>query len=388
MAVTIHTTPEDFTPSDNPVQWTFSSDQTAQPNFYYLVKVYVNDVLYANEGPIYPESGIYARYDASHIASDNCNTPTISDDIVLDANNYCKIKITVVERYGDPVADGASTAASNITCWKASMRKDDFVDWDASDYIPTGGADGAWITNYPTYPKVKRTAEEMRLLMINNENSVTLVFKLYDSAGSVVATDTYGFTATSYELLIVNCTPSVIVTETSITSANFTNSAYYTVSTTGVLMPEYRIDLSDDCTYDTYKRIHFLSSWGSIESYSFNLITRFSGDVKSHGYEKNWGEWNGNAFQRTKEQGTVIDFAKEAMIKQRCISDWLPQSVQNYFQIDLKASPLVYVEDPVESLFVRRRVTNKTIEWKIQENDMLFLEQLDIDVENYQSATI
>ena len=45
MALTIHDTPVNYTPSGNPVVWTFSSDQTAQANFSYLVEVYVGGTL-------------------------------------------------------------------------------------------------------------------------------------------------------------------------------------------------------------------------------------------------------------------------------------------------------------------------------------------------------
>ena len=134
MAVTFHQTPDTYTPSDNPVLWTFSSNQTAQPNFAYLVKVYINDTLVANELR-FPQNGIYSRFDARDYTSDNCASPAISEDIIVDANNYCTVRITVTERYGDPVADGASTAETNITAFKARFNDWDFIDWTASDYI-------------------------------------------------------------------------------------------------------------------------------------------------------------------------------------------------------------------------------------------------------------
>ncbi len=44
MAVTILTEPQTFTPSDNDIDCTFSSNQSGQANFAFLVMVFVNSV--------------------------------------------------------------------------------------------------------------------------------------------------------------------------------------------------------------------------------------------------------------------------------------------------------------------------------------------------------
>ncbi len=90
MAISIHQTPDTYTPSDNPVVWTFSSDKTAEDNFVYLVEVYINNVQVATE-LVFPDSGIYGRFDASAYCSNAVGTPTISSDLVTDANNYAKL---------------------------------------------------------------------------------------------------------------------------------------------------------------------------------------------------------------------------------------------------------------------------------------------------------
>lgn len=149
MAVTIHDTPEAYTPSDNPVTWTFSSNQTAQPNFYYEITVYINDVA-VHEAQVFPESGIYSKYDASEWTSINTNRPVTTTNLTDDAENSCLVKIKVTERYGDPVADGASSTASNVVAWKACMTNEDFDAWSAAAYVNDGVTTGIkWLTNFP-----------------------------------------------------------------------------------------------------------------------------------------------------------------------------------------------------------------------------------------------
>lgn len=386
MAVTFHQNPESYTPSDNPIVWTFSSNQTAQPNFIYAVKVFINDVQVGTD-LVSPTNGIYARYDASSFASVNCNAPSISSDLVVDAANYCSVRITVVERYGDPVADGANTAASNVVAWKARMLDDEFVDWDPTDYI--FGTLAKWLTNFPITvesPRVRATDEQIRLMFINNLNNVNLLFKVYDSGDNLLASGTYGFTATSYKILHVNATPSVIVNESiGIQQSHFDAAAYYTVEDL-LDVVAFRIDIDTSMVYPTYKRLHFLTQWGDVASWSFGLISRRGGSVESHSMRKGFGQWNGNQFQFTKEQGRDIDYAKTVSRQMKCTSDWLTETQQNWMVLNLYGSPIVYEESG--TLMIRRRVTNKTIEEKIGENDLLFLEEVTIDLPGYNSMTV
>lgn len=386
MAVTIHQTPESYTPSDNPIIWTFSSNQTAQPNFVYAIKVFINNTQVATD-LVFPTNGIYGYYDASTIAAQYCQIPTISSDLVVDANNYCLVKITVVERYGDPVADGANAAASNVTAWKARMLDDDFADWDSSDYV--FGTNAKWLTNYPytvESPKVRATDEQIRVMFINNLNNVTLAFKLYDADDNLIASGAYGFSSSAFRILIVNATPSVIVAEAiGIQQTDFDAAAYYTIEDAADLVA-YRIDIDTSMVYPYYKRLHYLSQWGTIESWSFGLISRKSGSVESHSMRKGFGEWSGNQIVFSKERGRDVDYAKTIERKMVCVSDWLTEAQQNYLALNLYGSPVVYEENG--TLMIRRRVTNKTIEEKIGENDLLFLEEVTIDLPGYNSMTV
>jgi hypothetical protein len=387
MAITNHQSPAAYTPSDNPIIWTFSSNQTAQPNFVYIVKVFINDVQVKSEFA-FPENGIYARTDASDYASNACSLPTISNDLIVDANNYCKVKIQVIEFYGSTPAEGASWTSSNVVAWKAKMTDEDYIDWDPADY--TFGTSAKWLTNFPSTlysPKVAATGEQIRLMCINNLNTVNLIFRLYDADGNQISNGTYGFTATSYRLCIVNATPSVIVNESiGITQADFDAASYYTVEDNLDLVP-FRIDIDTDCKFSTYKRFHFIGQWGSPESFSFNLISRESGSIKSFGYEQEFGQWDGNQFEFNKEQGTIIDYAKIVDKKLTVESDWVPEVIQHYIIENMLCVPVVY-QELSETSIVKRKLMNASYEKKIQENDMLFNIVLEVGLRSYNSMIV
>jgi len=49
MAVTFHDIPQKYAPSDNPVTYRFSSNQTAGANFSFLVETYINGAVVATD---------------------------------------------------------------------------------------------------------------------------------------------------------------------------------------------------------------------------------------------------------------------------------------------------------------------------------------------------
>jgi hypothetical protein len=379
MAVTIHDSPQDFTPSDNPINWTFSSDQTAQLNFSYLVEVYIGGVLTANE-LVFPTNGIYSRFDGSSYASVNCSAPTILNNFIEDSNNYNFISIKVIERFGDPILDGASATSSDVNFYKAKLYNQDFVDYDSNNYVINPGISKKWLTNFPggyageIRPLVRRTDEQLRMMVINNQaNVANLKIELFDSIGVSVASWMATPVISSNKITIINFTPSVIVSSTTITQTNFDDSAYMVVSSANYL-DEFYIDLNDNCKFSTAKRIHFLSEIGSIESLSFDLLSRISGKVKSFGYEKTFGQWNGSSFDYTKEQGQAVDFAKHSERSMIVESDWLQEDVQHWLGRNLIESPLIWIEE--NDSLLRRKISSTSWKDAYHENEMLFKEQI------------
>ena len=389
MAVTIHQTPEDFTPSDNPVVWTFSSDETAQDNFVFVVKVYIDDALVSNE-LVFPENGIYGRYDASNHTSNSCEIPAISSDLIADAANYCKVRITVVERYGTPPADEASASATNIVAWKSRMMDEDFVAWDPADYVYTN-TNFRFLNNFTFYPKVRVEDESIRLMFINNERNVAdFKVELFDIDGVSIVSDTLNFTATDFMLLICNVSPySVVASALAITDADFEGAAYYEVSAqsaSGITVQ--RVDIDTSIVYNTYKRLHCLSQWGGVDSLTFGLLSKKMGKISSEGYTQTFGAWNGSSFEFIKTQGRNLDYSKTIEREMKCISDWLPETVQNWMIYNLIGSPVVWVENPTDNSLEKRSVKTRTIEEMKHATDMIFLEEVTIKLPTYKSMIV
>lgn len=381
MAVTINNTPQAFTPSDNPVWFTFSSDQTAETNFSFLVEVYINDTLVANE-LIFPDSGINGRFNAQSYASNACNSPQVVDGILIDALNYAQVKIKVIERYGDPIADGADATSANIYVFKARLSDDDFVDYLYTDYaLP--GASVDYLSDFPSNQTrlVKDYGEQQRLMVMTNEQTgYSFTVSLYDSDGVLIVASASIDVDEYWPITIFNVSPEQIVSFTAITQTNFDNSAYYVISFSSSLA-DLRIDIDRNCVYPHYKRIHWLSEIGSIESFTFALISRPSGNIKSFGYKQSWGEWDGSDFNLTKQQGKDIDFAKYSERSIVIESDWVNEYIQHWLNRSLYESPLVYEEiiddsGSFSTILIRRKIMSTAWMDKYNLNDMLFKEKI------------
>jgi hypothetical protein len=113
MAVTINNSPTTYTPSDNPIIWRFSSDETAQPNFRFIVEVYVNTLIYSTHD-VFVERSNYAHFDASQVAQQVCEFVKPSMTEIAEENKIWQVmSIRVREYYGTPLSFGASATSAD-----------------------------------------------------------------------------------------------------------------------------------------------------------------------------------------------------------------------------------------------------------------------------------
>jgi hypothetical protein len=230
------------------------------------------------------------------------------------------------------------------------------------------------------------------MAITNEETGLSFDINLYDADDVLIAAEV-GIDVDEYwPITIFNFSPEQIVSFTSITQLNFDASAYYEVVFSSSL-PTVRFEIDRGCIYQYAKRIHFLSEIGSIESFTFALISRPSGKIKSFGYKQSWGEWNDENFNYNKQQGRDIDFAKYAERLLIVESDWLLEDIQHWMHRNLFESPVVYEEltttgGTYSTLLFRRKIMNTAWADKYHENDMLFKEQITLGLPSKTSMIV
>lgn len=397
MAVTILTEPQNYTPSGNPVVFTFESDQTAQANFSYLVEVYVNATLQGRQ-QIFPDNGIKARIDLTGYAERFTSAPVMSTAIATDAGNTAKVGITVIERFGDPIADGASVSSNQIAVFKAKLNDVDFIQWNPLPYIldnstaPTGGV--SFMNTFPVESDeyLCSDSEQIRLMIISDQNADRITIELFDSNDASIVSDNVATPAA--DILIVSVGAQNVIANTTITQANFDAATYYTVRAIDLGAPlssnSYRITIDRNCNRDTSKRLHFISTRGTMESFTYGLYSNESGSVTTVGYEKEFGNWNGDEFEFNLNNGREIDYRKNLKKELLLRSNWLTEGVQNWLDSETAVSPFVFVEDADDPNLGLRRVGTLKSRFvpKTIKQDTQFREEIRLKLERFTSMSL
>ena len=384
MAVTITSTPQKYTPSGNPLDFIFSSDETAQANFSFKVEVRVNTILVETH-QVFVESGIKAHFNASDVAERYCNTPSISGTYVLDAANYIDLNITVIENYGTPPTDQASDNTT-VVYHKGRLSKRNWLSYDSSDYI--FAMDKKFLT---TFPRTERRYINLDFpnpfMYLTNEVSLKWDVKLFDGTGLLESISKSTFSA-SANISILNITSSTLVTDFGFNPLNVAAATYISLqwfNNVGTTSETYVLFIDDRCYSSTSKHLVFLSSIGSLEPYTFIKRSVETANIKGSGFENQFGYFDGSG-DYVYALGGVTDYVKEIENRIDVQTDWISQDEYQWLVQELLTSSLVYLYD--NGNLIKVRVTTGSYELKTSENDMVFNLKVSIHIDNDNSTVV
>ena len=261
MAVTILSTPQNYTPSGNPVVFTFSSNQTGQANFSYLIEVYVNGSLQAREKR-FPENGIRSRIDVTAYAERATSAPVLTNSLATNAGNFARVSIRVIERFGDPIADGANATSAEFKVFKSKLDYSDFVKWNPADYIFQNGGENKFLSTFPSGSKAYCADDEQtRLMLIANSVSIGMRIFLFDASGS--GTASAQVVLPTADIVIMNVGIERLINFTPLSQASFDAATYYEIEIT---------DNGENFETERFRIAHLFSSktiatltWGFVE---------------------------------------------------------------------------------------------------------------------------
>lgn len=362
MAITIIQEPQFFQPGCNPYVWTFSSDQTFQSNFSFIVELYVGGALVSTH-QVFNESGDFGKFDASGDIRCLLTSEMITTGSLLtfydSAVNTASIR--VYEKFGSPpVLSSIYAQSSNSRAWNASLRHADFIDYDHFDYMvsrtnPNSG-NILFLTDFPRDRKYFVGLFESAFVTFVNTSkpSVELFLQLYDITGATVAT--YQNTITVGDLNVIDCSPQNLITNTTLTLLDFMSCAYFTVQVQGLgvgiysgFTERFTFWMDTECHRYETNRLHWLNKLGGWDSFTFTLVSTHSTKVKTSEYQRERGQWNsdGTNWIYNRYHGEQMAFNKSATDMTILNSDYIHESVQQWMARDLYESPKVYLERAV-----------------------------------------
>jgi hypothetical protein len=328
VAVTIHEIPSDWSPSDNPLMYRFSSNQTAQANFSYVVETYFNNTL-VSEDRVFPESGIYAHIDISPIVKNLLSVPVLTNAIWQQAGIDGKIKIKVWENYGTPAVNQASATSSETNIFKACLSDRDWINWDANQYKVSGGS-------FMTYRepssdgKIYKIRQDDFYLNIIQDGSELLTVELIGPLGIIdTYTDTQDFTVAQVNINSYTLQNDCGFSPLSLASADrvkvyIGGSKQYTI---------WFYDIGCNPAY-TLEWINQLGAWDSF-IFAHNLEQSF--DVTDRSYTRKFGSWNGSIFSYDLNDAGNVRVGTQQTDKMTIYTDWITEAEQHFLLTCYKA---------------------------------------------------
>ena len=388
MAIIIQQEPGLFTSASNPVIYTFESDETAQANFSYIVELYIDGSLHSTH-QVFPQSAELAKFNASEAVRSTLSSPLITNfSLTTDYNMAIStIYIIVSEKYGTPPAIQLNAQSNKSFVFNGALRHPEWINFSWKDYnVSTDNPLTPGVLFLTSWPRARKAFcglnERMFLGFISNDTSFDVQFSLYDSIGTLIATDTVA--PTFNNLTVVDCSPSIITTNTIITLGDFLLAAYYHVEVrgTGVGIEDgssetFIIYIDNECHRYPTKRLHWLNKFGVWDSFTFTLVSTDSTKVSSTGYSRESGVWDGSNYIYPLYQGQATTYAKTAKDTLILNSDWINEEVQQWLVRELYESPNVYLEQGYE--FEPVNVVNSGYQFKQRRINGLIQEVVEIE---------
>jgi hypothetical protein len=359
MAITFISDPDPFFPVCNETNWVFESDETAQPNFSFIVELYMSGILQSTH-EVYPESGIAGKFSPTGIARAAVSS-NFPDASVLSQNLNPDLywDVIVYEKYGTPpVIDlGSATSAPAVVYYlNGSFRYGELHPniYDYQDYdLDTGGKGDLFLTDFPRNRRDLVSYYESKFLSIINSgtDNCTGYVSLYDISGSLITSATWiGALGTNLRTPMISCGPRELVGGTSLVQSDFDDCYYYTIQIKQTATPSkdseiYKIYYDTSCSAYPRRRLHWLNKFGAWDSFTFTLLSEDSTDITSNKYSRQTGRWVGSAYQYDLSDGQQMTMSKFMQDKLILNSDWIQEDVQQWLVRELYESPRVYLQN-------------------------------------------
>jgi hypothetical protein len=332
MAVTINSSPQLYTPSDNPIVWKFSSNLTATANFSYLVELYVSGSLTGTH-QIYPESGIYSHFDASDVVKTMLDIPDINQStFVADALNNREVYIIVKEFYGTTPTVHATATSSTINVWKARLDNKEFSNYDYTDWNGI-----KFFTDMPNDIQVREGNNYLVTIMTNY--NVNIYAKLYNSSGTLLDTIT---TTANNKVTQINLNTDILAS--AFTSSTAYIEYYVTDVATGLVVSEVKRFYINRACQNGYP-LYWINKYGSFDTYDFSFNAIFSSTIESKTFEKQFGEWSSSNYVFDASNSGVLSYFKTANDTLQLVSNYINQATQNWLVRTCYISSVVYMLD-------------------------------------------
>jgi len=391
MAITIHATPKDFAPVYNKMEYLIESTNVAEPNFAYLVDIYINGSATKTVRlriPLRP-SDSYGKVDIHRVLesalTSDVGSPTGTDGTYNASNSSLSYIVEFGEEY--EVAGVLTQFPNEETdisrkVFNASLEKRPFINWDVTEY-ELDGITKKFLTNMPDNHKV--SIKSHGWLYYLDDPAITFInVNVFDLNGSPLAGAKIDVTASSSDIQYVPSSPASL---NNIDVANLLVGAQPIIDSTvgsyeiqargvGSYSETRTFVLEESCKYNTNTLI-FQNNLGAFDSFTFYLGDMSMTDIERKDMKVNVDTVVGNDIVYSMNEREKVTYYTKKSETIKLMSDWISEEESNWL-LELMSSPEIYLQEGNELTAVAKiKATNYTKKKVVR--DKLF--KIDVELE-------
>ena len=364
MAITLITTPNAFMAAYNQVPYTVSSNNTAQPNFNFIVDVNqtsgTNNPLARLKYPVQPSSA-QLTFDIGSVLKNyvSYDFNNITGEVGTNYNSRLKYYVEFRELYdvsGIPTLTGV--LATNPTGQSASIFKFagngifDFEDFTPTAYRNLDVSGFGYLSNSGT--ERINTNEERFLYWFDPLRLVTSI-RYIDSLGINIETVSISLTALEH---LFNIKAGKFAQDLIIAGDGVLTNKY-TIQLLGVtnnVLATKTFNLNTECSQYPTVRLHWMNKLGGFDAFNFNKNTINAMEIERKQFKAPLPiGYSTQDRLKTNYNTTIND-------KISINSDWITEAESTLLE-ELATSPVIYLERSATD-FVAVNITNSSYEIK------------------------
>tara|TARA_R100001443_G_scaffold113698_1_gene128794 strand:+ start:551 stop:1756 length:1206 start_codon:yes stop_codon:yes gene_type:complete len=391
MAITIHANPKDFAPVYNKMEYLISSTNTSEPNFAYLVDIYINGSVTKTVRlriPVRP-SDSKGKVDIHRVLesalTSNVGSPTGTAGTYEAVNSSLSYVVEFGEEYGTTVVQYPNlTTDSSRKAFNASLEKRPFINWDVTEY-EMDGITKKFLTNMPDNNKVSIDSHGW---LYFKEETVLSIYTVvtYNSSGTLISSFKIDATATSGDIQFIPSSPASL---NNIDNANIILGSQPIIDSTvasykiclGLVSPlsssETRtFQIEESCKYNSNTLI-FQNNLGAFDSFTFYKGDMSTTDIERKDMKVNVDNVVSNDIVYSMNEREKVTYYTKKSETIKLMSDWITEEESNWL-LELISSPEIYLQEGNELTAVAKIKATNYAKKKVV-RDKLF--KIDVELE-------
>lgn len=345
MAITYQQQPtaQSIQSTDNPIVFQFSSNQTAQPNFCFIVETMLNGIVVSTD-KVFPERGNRAHWDAGKIAMSQVK-PTLRTTGLISMQTLQQLSIRVAERYGTTPVTQPFATSNTVRLLKARCKEEEYqLDWIENQFP----VDTKWLTQVPDATMiVSKKFSIYASILVANSNVQVDAF-CYDVNGGLMGTVTAQSTAGG-DKVNVQITPQDIALAVAPASIDEVETMEIYMNQSEALRVSF---VPNECT--EFHQLNWMNNLGTYDQFLFGHNHEQESAISALEYKKQFGAWdssNNFTFDVLTSGDTV--YSKTIQPAGTLYTGWISQAYQNWLaNIYYSINTILFEEDGIQGLVV------------------------------------